>query len=36
VTGKSATGTGIVGGSYRIQRSVPTDLSALLPGPAVP
>ena len=36
VTGKSGTGTGIVTGSYRTVVPKATDLSTLLPGPAVP
>lgn len=36
VTGKSGTGTGIVTGSYRTTNPRPADLSALLPGAAVP
>lgn len=36
VNGKSGTGTGIIAGSYRTQAPKPADLSALLPGAAVP
>ncbi len=36
VSGKSGTGAGIIGGSYRIQRCTPTDLAPLIPGAGVP
>ncbi|MCW1884564.1 hypothetical protein OKA04_07455 [Luteolibacter flavescens] len=36
LTGKSGTGVGVLVGSYRVTKAKPADLSALLPGNAVP